>query len=464
MYFKSLSAAALLVTALTGCASDPQAALAQVQDSVTQASGHRVSWWHGGQEEAEAQRAVTSLLSHPLTADRAARIALLNNRSLQARFEGFGISYADFVEAGLPQNPSLSGSWRFPGSPPSAANVEYSIAEDLLSLLLLPAKRKIAARELEVARAQLAGDVLGLVADTKTAFYTVQAGEQLLASRRAAQSGNEGAADLSKRQHDAGNITDLDLSRQQAGYFQAKIDVDQTQAQLRSDRERLNRLLGAWGAQTNWKTAGALPPIPEHEISLDQLESKAVTQRLDLAAARLQLANLDDALGLKEKTRFFPGGVKVGVDTERETGRQRVTGPTLDLELPLFNFGQAARLRLRAQRAQATRDLEAMTVNARSEVREARDLVQARRDLAKYHRDVLLPQRRQIVEQTLRQYNAMQMGPLELFSAKGEEWEEERAYIEARRDYWVARTALERALHGSASSALSTSVPPLRER
>ncbi len=436
---------------LAGCAGNPKSAFDGVQSTVSQASGKQVHWLRSGQEQADAERATHALLSRPLNADSAAQVALLNNRALQARFEQLGIGFADYVEASLPSNPSLAASWRFPSKPPSGTNIEYSIAQDLLSLLLLPIKRSIAARELEITRLQIAADVLGLVAETKTAFYMLQARQQLLGRLQLIVQTNEAGADLAKGQHDAGNITDLDLANQQALYSQSRVDVGQTQAQIRSDRERLNRLMGAWGAQTNWRVDGELPAIPSSEISLARLESKAIAQRVDIASMRQEVASLGLAMSLKQKTRFVPGGVNVGVSTERDPDRQRVTGPTLDLELPIFNFGQAALLRLRSQYAQAQRDLEAASVNARSEVREARDMIAANRELAAYHRKVLLPQRLLIVNQTQLQYNAMQLGPIDLLSAKERELNAERTYIEAWRDYWIARTELERALHGGTS-------------
>src|SRR5439155_15282957 len=115
----------------------------------------------------------------------------------------------------------------------------------------------------------------------------------------------------------------------------------QAELQLRSDRQRLNRLLGL-NNQTDWKVATQLPTMPKGEIALEGLEALAVEQRLDLVAARQQVALLTRALSVNRSTRFLPTGVTIGVDTERETDRQRVTGPTLELELPIFDQGQAS--------------------------------------------------------------------------------------------------------------------------
>jgi cobalt-zinc-cadmium efflux system outer membrane protein len=72
----------------------------------------------------------------------------------------------------------------------------------------------------------------------------------------------------------------------------------------------------------------------------------------------------------------------------------------------------------------------------------------AARDLALYYRGVILPERTQILDQTLRQHNAMLKGVYDLLLAKQAEVSTEKAYVEAWRDYWIARAQLERAVGG----------------
>ena len=443
---------ALLVSlgAIAGCAS-PQASLDKVRETIAGRTGQRVQWLRGGPEDAEAERAVQSLLQRELTANYAVQIALLNNRSLQARFEEIGISQADLVDAGLLTNPEFAASWRFPDRSPYGTNAEYSITKDLLDLIVIPIRKRFAAAQLAQTETRIAHEVLTLAADVKTAFYTLQARQQLLGRLNAIAGISETAADFTKSLHAAGNTSDLDLANQQGSYEQSRLDVAQTTLQVRSDRERLNRLLGLWGANTNWKIADHLPDIPAHEVSLAHLESLAIAQRLDLEAARMNVNLIGQSLALRTRTRFLPAGIKVGVDTERETDGQRVTGPTLNLELPIFNQGQGAIAKLTAQYRQAERELEASAINARSEVREARDQLIAGRDVTSYIGQRLLPTRQQALNLTLQQYNFMLKGAYDLLLAKQNEVAAERSYVEAWRDYWIARAEQERAVGGNLS-------------
>ena len=146
----------------------------------------------------------------------------------------------------------------------------------------------------------------------------------------------------------------------------------------------------------------------------------------------------------------------------------RVTGPSLALQLPIFDTGRASIARLEAEYRRSQRLLEALAVAARSEVREARDLVVAWRDMAQYYRSVMLPQRVQILDLTLRHYNMMLKGAYDLLLAKQSEVATERAYIEAWRDYWIARTELEQAVGGRLpaprAAGVDSTVPAASEK
>ncbi len=431
---------AALPLAIAGCTTtNPKAALDDVNQTVASRTGQPI--------QTMTRETVDALLQTNLTAQSCVTIALLNNRSLQAEYENIGISQADLAQAARLRNIEIAGSWRFPNRPPSLMNAEYSAAADFLDALTLPARKKIAKRNLEQTKLRVADAVLRLAADVQAAFYTAQAGENLAKRLAVIVEVNEAAADVAQRQFDAGNINELELRNQRASAAQARLDLMQAQAHTRVERERLNRLLGLSGPQTHWQIADELPAPPATEVPLENLETLAVSQRLDLAALRSDAEAVAAALRLKKNTRFIPG-VTVGVSTERDTGGQRITGPNLALELPLFDQGQPAVARLAAQYRQAQANLAALENNVRSEVRQSQDALLATRQAAEHYAKVLLPERQRILRETLLHYNAMQKSSYELLAAKEREQVAERGYVEALRDYWIARAELERAVGG----------------
>lgn len=431
---------AALPLVLAGCAStNPKASLNEVNEIIAERTGHQTTGM--------SQDIAKILLQTNLTAQSAVTIALLNNKSLQADFAEVGISQAELAQASRLRNIQLFGSWRIPNQPPSIVDAEYSASADFLDLLTLPARKKVAARNLEQTRLEVADKVLQLGADTQNAFYQLQAQMELIKRLNTIVEANDAAADFTLRQFDAGNISELTLHEQQVPAARSRVDLMKAKAEMQSQRERINRLLGLSGEQVNWRIEDELPAMPEKEISLERLESLAVNQRLDLAAARQRIKSIAAALRLKKDTRFIPG-VTVGVDTERTPDGQRVTGPTLDLELPIFDQGQPAVARLGAEFQQARDNYLADEVNVRSEVREARDALLAAREAVEFSQNILLPLQKQILGETLLQYNAMQKNTYDLLIAKEQEQESEQNNIESLRDYWIARVALERAVGG----------------
>jgi cobalt-zinc-cadmium efflux system outer membrane protein len=443
--------------AVAGCKTNPTAGFSDVQRTVVDRSGHNVEWPRSMADTDKADAAVRVLLQTNLTVESALQIALLNNRSLRATLEELGISRAELIQAGLPRNPQLSGHVRFPDRPPTAANIEAGIAEDFLDLLLLPLRKKVAELQYEQTKARVSHEILQLLAEVKEAFYTVQARQQFISRAEAILEVNEAVADLAERQHKAGNIADLELATQQTSFQEAKLEWARATVQLRSDRERLNRLLGLWGPGTGWKISADLPPIPAQEIPVTGLETRAIQQRLDLAAARHQVAQVLRAYNLRAGTRYLPTSINLGVDAERDPDRQWVIGPSFEFDLPLFDQGQGALARLAAQYRQAEWRLEALATDIRSEVRQIRDTLIAARDTAAFYEQIYLPQRTRIVNEMQLQYNAMNHGPFDLLNAKERQLTAEREYIEAWRDYWIGHALLEKALGGRLDSRPSES-------
>ena len=456
-------AAAILLAAacLAGCAGgDPQGAFdSGVRDAVGQrlAFPKAVVWRRGGPEEAQADAAVVDLLRRPLTAQGAVQVALLNNRALQAEYAEVGISYGEFVTAGLLRNPSLTASVRFPDHRSSyLSDWEGALAQDFLDALLLPLRKRLAAAQLRAVEGRVADETLRTAAEVERAFYTYQARRQLIDRLQLIAETNGAAADFTRSLHTAGNVSDLDLVNQQAVYSQSQIDVTQARAQTLNDREAVSRLLGLDGAPASaWTAAKSLPPIPGHEPAVGALEDRAVAQRLDVQAARATLAAAEQALALRAGfSRYFASGVSVGVDTEREPEGEHITGPTLDLELPVFNQGQGEIATLKARDLQARRLLEQKIIDVRSEVRAARAQLAANRELALAIKGTVLPQRQQVLALTLQRYNGMLAGAYDLLTAKANEAAAERSYLDAWRDYWLARADLERVVGGPLTGPL----------
>ncbi len=451
---------------LAGCAtSAPRAALPAVQTQLNARGDLSVAWPLSAKERAEVDQAVASLLAADLTPDSAARIALLNNRSLRATFEELGLSQARLAAATRLPNPALDTSVRWPSHSPRGPNVEFGLTAPLLESVLLPARRQHAEGELRQTQYLVSHSVITLAAEVRHAAYEVLAQQDLRARLTTLAEISEAAAEFGQRQFDAGNINELDRLQLQAAAQQSRVEMIQAEASVAAAREQLNRLLGLSSSQTNWKMSASLPELPEHDAIPDNAEAVALQQRLDLAALHAQAAVAKQSLELKQRTRLLPGHVELGVDTEHESGGERLTGPSLGLELPLFDQGQPELARLAAEFRQTSEHADALAAEIGSEVRATQARLDAARSTAALYQGTLLPQRTAILRETLLHYNAMQKGVYELLVAKEQQQLTERQAIEARRDYWLARADLERALGQflPVTAALATPAEPATE-
>jgi cobalt-zinc-cadmium efflux system outer membrane protein len=402
--------------------------------------------------DGENQRIIHALLAKPLSADRAARIALLNNPQLQASFEESGIDAAGLLEARLLQNPSFSLALRFPDRAPSATDAEEAVAFDVLDLFLRPLRESIAANRLQATEWRVAHEGLALVAEVKNAVYALEADSQLLDQVQAVQETAAAALDLTQKQHAAGNVTDLAVLEQQASYSQARLDSAMAAAALNAQREKINRLLGLWGKDTGWKASGTLPPLPAADPPLEGLESRAVSQRLDLAAAQASLRGVVQALGLTKSYRWV-GALEFGIDTEHNPDHSNVTGPTFRFELPVFQHGQARIAKGEAELRRAERQFAGLAIDIRSTVHGE---LLAKRETARFYQEELLPERTAILQQTQIQYNGMLAGNYVLFAAKAEQLRAQSGGVEALRDYWIARANLELAAGGRLTGKITS--------
>ncbi len=463
--FPRRAAGVLLSLTLAGCAStSPKEAFRDVARTVEARSGHRPDWDPKNPEDPEVRRAIDRMLEKELTIDAAVQIALLDNPQLRSTFEELSIAQADLVQAGLLKNPTFTiGSTAFEGDAIDP-NLFGSVALDFLDLLALPLRKRVAASELEATKLRVADEVLALAADVRAAFYAAQAAEQTVALRKLVREAAEASSELAQRQYAAGNANDLTLASEQALASQVRLDLSRSEMDRVMTRERLNRLLGLWDARIGWRISPKLPELPPGEVAVDKLESTAVSQRLDLAAARHEVEALDRALTLS-KTSRWTSFVNVEVEAARRRSDKKIVfGPSASIELPIFDQKQAAIARLEALHRMSGNHLQELGVSVRSDVRSAHARVVAARTMVEEYRKSLVPLRENVVKYSQEQYNAMLIGVYQLLLAKQTEFATYREYIEALRDYWTARSDLERAvgarLAGGAPTSSSSSAAP----
>ena len=418
----------------------------EVSGTVEERGAVKIFWNSGTELDREAAKKVASLLKAKLTVDEAVQIALLSNRELQAVYSDLGVAQADLVQAGLLNNPIFDAAIKFPTSGGGKPDLELSAVMNFLDIFYLPLRKRVASARFEEAKTRVTGSVLDFAARVRSAFYLHQANEQMLDLRQTIVESLSAALEVARRLYDAGNITDLDFARQRAQLEAGKLAVRSAEIAVRQSREELNTFMGLWGKDTEWQSEQRLPDIPEQPMQTKDLERLALSRSVDLLNARQRIVVAGEQLGFNRTVALIPE-LHLGPLGEREEGSWHV-GPTLEFPIPLFDQGQAQVGRAAAELRRAQQEYFALAVRIRSVARAARDRMEGVRDRALYYRDIMLPLHERIVNESQLQYNAMQLGPIQLLRAREQQIETAVAYVETLRDYWLARGNLGQILSG----------------
>lgn len=452
---RCLSIAMLLAAA--GCATAPEDRGASAVSALSTERGGPVIGIPETDESAQA-RLIEPLLQRPLSADDAVTIALVRSPRLRIEYARLGLAGADVVEAGRMSNPTLSASIMFPDRAGESNQVGFGLAASFLDLLLMPARSRIAQQEF--ARSQwLAGNaVLDLARDVESAYYALVGAQHVATMRQTVARAATAAATLAQRYHDAGNLPDLQLSLEKSAAAQAALAALSARAEVADARSRLATLMGLPASETRWNVETRLPLPEAVEVPEAELQQQAAGHRLELLARRQEVATLRDGLGLTQSTRWL-GGLEVGVHTERETDRSRITGPSLSWELPLFNQNQGGILRAQSALERAEAELLEAEIATGNEVARSYARLQNDREAIALYQQQLLPMHERIVQRTQEKLDFMLVGVFDLIRVRQDQYDAWQAYLEVVRDYWQHRVDLQRAI----GAALPRSAEPARE-
>ena len=437
---------------LAGCASfSRDGGFAVVEQAAEQQLDKQLSWSKTSEERAVVAERVAELLAQPLSADAAVQVALLNNPGLQASFDQLGISEAERVQAGRIPNPGFSFGRMEKGS-----EVEYErgLHVNLARLIAMPMTSGMEAKRFEQVQRQTSLAVFELASQTRKAWYRAVAAEESLGFMHQVMDSAEIGAELARRLAAVGNYSKLQQAQEQSFYAEAGLALIRAEQARVQSREQLTRLLGLWGEQIAFRLPERLPELPAEAEQLPDVERQAMAQRLDIQAMRLDAERLATNLGLSKATRFI-NVLELGVVSNKSNEEPTQRGYEISVELPLFDWSGARVAKAEAQYRQMLNRAAETAINARSQVREAYLGYRSGYDIARHYRDEVLPLRQRIAEENVLRYNGMFISTFELLADARKQILAVDGYLQAQRDFWIAKADLDMSMLGAAN--LSTS-------
>ena len=422
---KRRAASLLSAALLAGCAS-----LAEEVDADRDAVSAQLAGRTGAATAELGEEAVAAtlseraraLLADGVTVDEAVALSLLCQPRLAAELERLGIARAELRRAALPPNPVAMVSWKFFAGPDE---IELSLSQSFLELLFLPARKRLAAAQREQVEARVTEALVHHVFDVRRAHAgALHADARRVRARAAAATAEAGAA-LMEELHDAGSTQDGPRTRAQIAAVHARDEAEAAEGEVRRAHEELAAAIGLPRDAGPFEAAGPWADSGKSAAALagaavSELIDRALEASLALAAQRARVAAAAERAGVDGWEALLQP-FELGVAAKHETSGNWGVGPSATIALPLFDRGAdadgraEAELRRELHGAQAiARELAHAVERAVAETR----LLAAR---AQRVREIELPLHARLVQETVQQYNAMQVGAFDVLDARVDE-------------------------------------------
>lgn len=389
---------------------------------------------------------ISPYLQGPLTAKKAIQLTLLENKQLVSLYHNLGIKQADLLQAGLLKNPVLEVSTLFTKEP-SSPNIALALVASLSDLLQKPLRQDVARSQLETEKYRVASAIIAYAGQTHRAYITH------LASRKAASFAQQNlkiataSETLAKGLFEAGNISQTDYDKAKARVNQRRADLLKARAKVRQNRALLNEAMGLDEKDKGrWQMPGGMAKLPGSIGPTKIIKRRALQNSLTIAIARQELISFGLQKQLQRRQNLIPD-LDLGIEYERDDGEEQV-GPVGELTIPIFDHGQAKRLKAYHQLRQKE---IALTGLMRAVPNRAELLAQKFKDQSKllsHYRLKVLPDAKRLQQGALKNYNAMQQGAFDLLTAKEQKLAREQDYFALQVESWLTLTELTQLLQG----------------
>jgi len=441
---------------------DPQAGLQAVSARTSELSAQPALWIRSADDVAASRERVRQLLGDgPIDEDTAVRIAILNNKGLQAAYAEMGISAADLWQSLMLENPRVAIG--VTGVDP-LRSIEGVVVANILALLTRERRIAIAEIRFDQAQSKAVESTLRLITETRRAWATAVSAWEAVTYYNQAQAAAEAASELAERLGQSGAYTRAAQASQLA--FDAELAGEAGQARIaaRGAKEELTRLLGLWGSDIRYQVPNSLPSLPAPPRRYDVVEVEALDRRVDLHIARLELAALAAAYGLTEATRYVSDlELAAGKELEKEyeeEGTTKTRSMLLEAEfvIPLFDSGEAKLRKAEMLYLRQANLLAEKAVNIRSEARAAYDAYRANHELARHYRDNVVPLRKVVEEEAVLTYNGMITSTFDLLDDTRARIAAIQQSVAAKRRFWLADINLDAAILGGGSTGVEAEI------
>lgn len=271
---------------------------------------------------------------------------------------------------------------------------------------------------------------------------------------------SSGLVIVAQKRFDADDVAEFDVRRAELASFQADADLKQSEKKLDQAKQRLSVLMGR-----SYKNTVQVQKLPQFQLRaevnellpdfskeippLDDLIADATKSRLDLKVVRQSLAvnvaAIRTAIGnIVPNPQLNVGSSYSGNPPDGPATRGYFIGVTQ--EIPVLNFQQGERAKLRAQNIQIKRELESTKNVVTEEVVSAYQQLAAARQRVAYFQEKILITSEKVARMARRGYEVGQNDITSTLAAQQANVQTKASYLDAVRSYQQSLTDLEQAI------------------
>ena len=391
---------------------------------------------------ARAQPAAADPAATGLTFDRAIALGLERSPQIQSQSAELRRAEAELLRARVyPFNPVIEASRaRRDDGQEQTHDREVGISQEV-EIAGQRGKRVAAASgSLDAIRLRVSRARQELAANVGEAFVLALQARELEELARFEQEIARSLAEFEQRRLDAGagTLVDLNLARAAEGRAQRRVEL--AIAAETAARATVAERIGLSPADLP-RLEGELPESWPNAAPLQDLEIRAIDQRQDLAALKIEIET--SAARLRLEQSLAAPNLVLGLATGREADREYLDTFVAGVTIPLFNRNQGGIATARANQESAAADLALATLALRSEVATAASRYHATTRALAVFRETVAGTLDENLELVQKSFASGKLRASEVLVFRREFVDSRRELIEAAADAWLARIALD---------------------
>ena len=379
-----------------------------------------------------------------LSLQEAVEYGITNNPKIQAECAKVGLSNADIKEAGLFINPKIILDGAF---------AEKSFKGGISQTIELGGKRKkrvnVAKADKEVVLKNIAAEIISFRAEIRNAYIDLYSAREYLKTANMMKDLTEKFTDTARKRELAGQIANLDVLQSEIKELKTKKDLQVAEMLEVTAFNKLNSLL--YGKLNSDTDLSKLQEDDFLKITEDIETLKETAFQTNPVIQRIE-KNIEKTERLEKlaKASVYPDvtlavGPNILVEKDEKTTTKVSIFAGIDMELPIFNHGQAGVMRARVQREIYEKELLAEKSNLSLAISNAYAEISKSRKIIDIYEKELLPKAKTVLEKSELSFKEGKSGIIIPLTSQEAYIETQKGYIEAIQYYFKALNELEKA-------------------